>query len=127
MRLGDFREDPDGGRDDFPSRRRLLPKNPPKALILATLRFYQRFVSPLKPPTCRFRPVCSTYAVEAIELHGVLKGCWLAVRRLARCHPFHPGGHDPVPGLDDGTGPDDPAGRPVSPNGPRERPFAEER
>jgi putative membrane protein insertion efficiency factor len=65
-------------------------------LILAPIHFYRRFLSPLKPPTCRFQPTCSTYAVQAIEQHG-LPGVWMAVKRVARCHPFHPGGYDPVP------------------------------
>lgn len=67
-------------------------------LILATLiRGYQRLLSPLLPPSCRFYPSCSQYALEAVTRHGALKGSWLAVCRLARCHPFHPGGFDPVP------------------------------
>jgi putative membrane protein insertion efficiency factor len=65
-------------------------------LILAPIHFYRRFLSPLKPPSCRFQPTCSTYAVEAIERHG-LYGVWLSILRIGRCHPFHPGGHDPVP------------------------------
>jgi len=62
------------------------------------LRFYQHWISPLKPPMCRFAPTCSQYAVEAIELHGILRGSWLALRRILRCHPFCRGGFDPVPG-----------------------------
>lgn len=58
---------------------------------------YQRFLSPLLPRVCRFYPSCSTYASEAIERHGAWRGGILAVRRIARCHPFHPGGYDPVP------------------------------
>jgi uncharacterized protein len=70
----------------------------PAALPLVGLvRVYQRLVSPLLPPSCRFYPSCSAYAVTALERHGAAKGTWLAVRRLARCHPFHPGGIDPVP------------------------------
>lgn len=65
-------------------------------LLLVLIRFYQRFVSPLKRPTCRFWPTCSEYAYEAIRKYGPLKGSYLAVRRLLRCHPFSPGGYDPV-------------------------------
>jgi uncharacterized protein len=58
---------------------------------------YRRFISPLLPPVCRFAPSCSEYALEALRVHGAVRGLWLAVRRLARCHPFNPGGYDPVP------------------------------
>jgi uncharacterized protein len=58
---------------------------------------YRRFISPLLPPVCRFYPSCSEYALEALRTHGAVRGLWLAVRRLARCHPFNPGGYDPVP------------------------------
>ncbi|MCP3917148.1 MAG: membrane protein insertion efficiency factor YidD [bacterium] len=64
---------------------------------VAPVRFYQRFLSPLKPPTCRFHPSCSEYAVQAVLTHGILRGTWMATWRLARCHPFACGGHDPVP------------------------------
>jgi uncharacterized protein len=67
-----------------------------RALVLL-VRAYQRLVSPLLPPACRFYPSCSAYAAEAVRRHGALRGSLLAVRRLARCHPFHPGGLDPVP------------------------------
>lgn len=66
-------------------------------VLLAVIGFYRRFISPLKGPTCRFYPSCSAYAVEAIRMHGPGRGVWLAGRRVARCHPFHPGGVDPVP------------------------------
>lgn len=70
-------------------------------LLIALLRVYQRFISPLLGPRCRFVPSCSDYAIQAIAGHGALRGGWLALRRLGRCHPFHPGGIDPVP---EGTG-----------------------
>jgi putative membrane protein insertion efficiency factor len=64
---------------------------------MAALAGYKRFVSPLLPPACRFEPTCSEYMRQAIGEHGMARGLWLGVRRLARCHPFHPGGYDPVP------------------------------
>ena len=63
----------------------------------AVFAFYKRFVSPLLPPACRFTPTCSEYAREAVLRHGLRRGLALAARRLTRCHPFHAGGHDPVP------------------------------
>lgn len=69
----------------------------PRRLLAAAIRVYQRVISPALPPACRFTPSCSHYALEAITRHGALRGSWLAARRLARCHPFHPGGFDPVP------------------------------
>ena len=68
-----------------------------KYLLIALLKFYRRFISPLKPPSCRFYPSCSVYAIEAISRFGALRGGYLAARRLLRCHPFNPGGVDPVP------------------------------
>ena len=67
------------------------------AVLTGLIRGYQRLISPLLPPSCRFHPSCSQYALEAVTRHGALRGSWLAARRLARCHPFHPGGYDPVP------------------------------
>jgi uncharacterized protein len=67
-----------------------------KALQLP-IHVYRKFISPLKPPTCRFYPTCSQYALEALEEHGAVKGSWLAAKRIAKCHPFHPGGIDNVP------------------------------
>jgi uncharacterized protein len=69
----------------------------PRRLTGAFIRGYQLLVSPLLPPSCRFTPSCSQYALEAVSRYGALRGSWLAARRLARCHPFHPGGFDPVP------------------------------
>jgi uncharacterized protein len=68
-----------------------------RTLVLALLRSYKRFLSPLLPPMCRFDPTCSVFMMHAIEKHGTLRGVWLGLRRLARCHPFNPGGWDPVP------------------------------
>ncbi len=69
----------------------------PARFAIFLLRVYKRTVSPLLGPTCRFFPTCSEYAAEAIRTHGLLKGLWLATRRLLRCHPLHQGGYDPVP------------------------------
>jgi putative membrane protein insertion efficiency factor len=66
--------------------------------LLSVVRFYQRAISPAFPSRCRFYPSCSAYAVEAIELHGAARGSWLAVRRIVKCAPWHPGGVDLVPG-----------------------------
>jgi len=68
-----------------------------KAVILGLLRAYKLFLSPLLPPACRFVPTCSEYSYEAIARYGVWKGGQLSLHRLLRCHPFHPGGYDPVP------------------------------
>ncbi len=68
-----------------------------KTFLVFLLKSYKRYISPLVPPACRFQPTCSEYAAEAISAHGTLKGSRLALVRLLKCHPFHPGGFDPVP------------------------------
>ena len=68
-----------------------------KRVLLLLIQFYRAAVSPLTPPTCRYYPTCSAYAMEAIERYGARRGGWMALRRILRCHPFHPGGYDPVP------------------------------
>ncbi|MED0660410.1 MULTISPECIES: membrane protein insertion efficiency factor YidD [Bacillus] len=68
-----------------------------KKFAIFFIRIYQQAISPLKPPSCRFYPTCSQYGLEAIERFGVLKGGMLTLRRISKCHPFHPGGYDPVP------------------------------
>ncbi len=69
----------------------------PKRILLWLIRFYRAALSPMHPACCRFTPTCSQYALEAVEKYGALKGGWLALRRILRCHPFHEGGYDPVP------------------------------
>ena len=68
-----------------------------RRLLIAPIRFYQRFISPALGPSCRYSPTCSAYAVTAIERYGAIRGGWMSVKRIARCHPWHPGGYDPVP------------------------------
>jgi len=72
-------------------------RSPAAKLLCALVRAYRLALSPLLPPSCRFEPSCSAYALEALSRHGALRGSWLAARRVARCHPFHPGGVDAVP------------------------------
>ncbi|MEW5893768.1 MAG: membrane protein insertion efficiency factor YidD [Pseudomonadota bacterium] len=71
--------------------------NPIQRLLIGLIRLYQIALSPYFGSQCRFTPTCSEYAKAAVQQHGALKGSWLALRRIARCHPYHPGGHDPVP------------------------------
>ncbi|MDP4503933.1 membrane protein insertion efficiency factor YidD [Nonomuraea turcica] len=66
-------------------------------VLIMPIRFYRAFISPMLGPRCRFYPSCSAYGLEAIAVHGAVRGIWLTVRRIGRCHPFHPGGIDPVP------------------------------
>ena len=68
-----------------------------KVILLLLIRFYRGFLSPLKPPSCRYIPTCSEYAMIAVEKYGAAKGSLLAIKRILRCHPFHEGGYDPVP------------------------------
>lgn len=68
-----------------------------KALALWLLRSYKRYLSPLLPPSCRYTPTCSEYTYTAVDRFGVVRGGWMGFRRIMRCHPFHPGGYDPVP------------------------------
>ncbi|WP_332697907.1 membrane protein insertion efficiency factor YidD [Halalkalibacter lacteus] len=74
-----------------------------KAILLFIIQIYQRVISPLKPPTCRFYPTCSHYGFEAIVRFGALKGTWLTIKRISKCHPYHPGGIDPVPEKESNT------------------------
>lgn len=67
------------------------------ALLSLPVHLYRLLLSPVLPPSCRFHPSCSRYALDALTVHGPFRGSWLAARRLLRCHPYHPGGHDPVP------------------------------
>lgn len=67
-----------------------------KKIVLFPILFYQRYISPLKPPSCRFYPSCSSYTRQAVEKYGVFRGLLMGVWRICRCHPFHPGGYDPV-------------------------------
>jgi hypothetical protein len=80
-----------------------------RALLIGLINLYRWCVSPLLGPSCRFYPTCSCYAQEAIRRHGPLRGSWLAARRIGRCHPWHPGGYDPVPDDHDARGPSKPA------------------
>lgn len=68
-----------------------------RKLVIAVIRLYQKWLSPLLGPHCRFQPTCSNYAIQAISQRGIAIGSWLTVKRVIKCHPLHPGGHDPVP------------------------------
>jgi putative membrane protein insertion efficiency factor len=67
-----------------------------RQLLIASLRIYKRWISPLLPSACRFHPTCSEYMMQAIQTHGAIRGVWMGLKRIARCHPFHQGGFDPV-------------------------------
>ncbi|WP_407306038.1 membrane protein insertion efficiency factor YidD [Desulfosporosinus sp. SB140] len=67
-----------------------------KCLLVLVLRFYQKFISPLKGQTCRFYPTCSEYSIQALQKYGLFRGSYKSIVRILKCHPFHPGGHDPV-------------------------------
>lgn len=71
--------------------------SPVRHVLILVVRAYQVSIGPMLPPSCRYFPSCSAYAIEALEKHGAMRGTWLAMRRIARCHPFTPGGYDPVP------------------------------
>ncbi|MGB5596794.1 MAG: membrane protein insertion efficiency factor YidD [Crocosphaera sp.] len=71
-----------------------------KKILITVIKGYRKFISPLFPPSCRFQPTCSQYTLEAIEKFGAFRGTWLGIKRILRCHPFHPGGYDPVPPVD---------------------------
>jgi uncharacterized protein len=75
----------------------LVGSSLPARAVVRLLALYKRFLSPLLPPACRFQPTCSEFAIEAVRRHGLRRGSALSFRRLVRCHPFHPGGYDPVP------------------------------
>lgn len=68
-----------------------------KKIAMFLIIIYQKIISPYLPPSCRFAPTCSQYAYEAINKYGIIKGIYLAIKRILKCHPFHPGGHDPLP------------------------------
>lgn len=74
-----------------------VPKGIGARALVLLIRFYRAFISPLTPPSCRFYPTCSQYALEAVTKYGAVRGGWMAVKRISRCHPWNPGGYDPVP------------------------------
>lgn len=68
-----------------------------KKALMGLIRFYKKWISPAFPPSCRYTPTCSSYMLEAVDKYGPGKGAWMGIKRILRCHPWHPGGHDPVP------------------------------
>ena len=88
---------PDRGTANGPVRTAPEKGTVPARLLMLPIAGYRRFISPLLGPRCRFEPSCSAYALAALAEHGAARGLWLAVARIARCHPFHLGGYDPVP------------------------------
>lgn len=101
---------PDAGRP-WPTFWRTITRHSPLAwLLIGFVRLWRMVISPLYGDVCKFHPTCSSYGLTALELHGAVKGSWLIVRRLVRCHPWSLGGHDPVPGADE---------HPPSPQGDR--------
>jgi putative membrane protein insertion efficiency factor len=90
--------DPDAGYREVTLAEYARVRRPlPERIVIGLIRFYQLVISPGLPPSCRFYPSCSEYTLQAVAKYGVLKGLWLGIRRIVRCHPFHPGGYDPVP------------------------------
>ena len=85
------------GRTDQESALEKRPASLPARAGLALVRFYQQAISPMFPPSCRYQPSCSEYTKIAIQKYGLARGSWMGLKRVLRCHPFHPGGHDPVP------------------------------
>lgn len=79
--------------------------NPLQWLLIKLVRFYQLFISPVLGRSCRYHPTCSSYMLQAVERFGALRGGWMGIKRIFRCHPFHPGGYDPVPERPDKPGP----------------------
>lgn len=84
-------------REPNPAQHPDGPPGPVAAVLILLVRAYRRFLSPLLGQQCRFHPSCSAYGLEALQVHGALRGTWLTARRIGRCHPFNPGGYDPVP------------------------------
>ncbi|MCZ6678696.1 MAG: membrane protein insertion efficiency factor YidD [Candidatus Poribacteria bacterium] len=80
----------------MPSKLRAVLSTLCKVLLIYIVHGYRKLISPLFPPNCRFYPTCSQYALEAIAKYGALRGCWLILLRLSKCHPYHPGGYDPL-------------------------------